>query len=129
MTAEPIPQDHTYVDAEGWARDWLRAHPRLTSLIGGRVFFGVPDAVTSPYVIVSRVGGRPAGAIDSVRLSCEARGATKKSAADVAKGIAAAVDELGGTVDLFLWQPVAPDGAPRYIVDFSVDIVATVTGT
>ena len=28
VTAEPIPDDHAYVDAEDMVRTWLRAHPR-----------------------------------------------------------------------------------------------------
>lgn len=127
MTAEPLDLDHEYVDAEDMVRTWLREHPRLVPLVAGRVFFGVPTSVESPYVTVSRIGGTPAGAVDSVRLSAQAWGASKKSAADVARAIVAAVDGIGGTVDLFLWQPAAPDGSPRYVVDFSLDIVATAT--
>jgi hypothetical protein len=124
MTAEPIEPDHTYVDAEEWVRTWLRGHERLTPLVAGRVFFGVPTATLYPLATVSRIGGQPRGAVDSPRLSAQAWGDSKKSAADVARAIVAAVDGIGGTVDLFLWQPAAPDGKPRYIIDFSLDIAA-----
>jgi hypothetical protein len=123
MTAEPIDADHEYVDAEELVRTVLRASERL-GLVGGRVFFGVPTSVSYPFVTVSRIGGQPRGAVDSARLSAQAWGSTKKSAADVAKGVVAAVDGMGGQVDSFLWQPAPPDGQPRYIIDFSLDIAA-----
>lgn len=128
MTAEPIPQDYAYVDTEELVRQSLRDSDRLT-MLGGRVFFGVPTGATLPYVTVSRIGGAPRGAVDSARLSAQVWGVTKKSAADVVKGLVAAVDGMGGTVDIVLWQPAPPDGSPRYVVDFSLDIVATATGT
>jgi hypothetical protein len=126
VTAEPIAQDHAYVDAEELVRQAFRASPRLT-MLGGRVFFGIPTDTSYPIATVSRIGGAPRGAVDSARLSAQAMGSTKKSAADVAKGIAAAVEDMGGTVDSVLWLPLPPDGSPRYVIDFSLDIVATAT--
>ena len=54
--AEPLPDAATLPDVEGAVRAWLRAHPRL-ALLGTRVFFGVPEGVTFPFVTVARIGG------------------------------------------------------------------------
>lgn len=130
--AEPLKDTSSLPDAEGALRSWLRTHPRL-ALLGTRVFFGIPDAVTDPYVTVARIGG---GSYDP-RLSLSAYGATKNSAADVAQRIAAAVEGIentqlapgviaqGASVDMILWSPAGDDGKPRYIVDITIFVSAT----
>jgi hypothetical protein len=41
-------------------RSWLRSHPDLQPLHGGRVFFRVPDrGLTAPFMRLYRVGGGP----------------------------------------------------------------------
>lgn len=132
MTAELFEADRL-PDAEGAVRAWLR---EVVPAVGARVFFGVPEGVGYPFLTVARIGGAPRGVIDAARLSVHSWGTTKNSAADVAKSVAAAVERLGteviatgvlahgGTVDSFLWQPVAPDGSPRYVVDVTVFVSA-----
>jgi hypothetical protein len=130
--AEPLIATSNLPDIEGAFRSWLRTHPRL-ALLGTRVFFGIPEGVTDPFVTVARLGG---GSYDP-RLTCEAYGSSKNSAADVAQRIAAAVEGIentvlaagvlaqGGNVDTILWRPASPDDKPRYIVDITIFVSAT----
>ena len=118
-------------DAEGAVREWLRNHSLLT-VVGRRVFFGLPEDVTYPCLTVSRIGGAPEGVIDNARLSVHSWGSTKNSAADAAKRVVAAVEGLGteviatgvlahgGTVNGSLWSPASPDDFPRYVVDATI---------
>lgn len=130
--AEPLIPTSNLPDPEGAFRSWLRTHPRL-AVLGTRVFFGIPEGVTDPFVTVARIGG---GSYDP-RLSLSAYGSTKNSAADVAQRIAAAVEGIentvlapgvlaqGGTVDMILWQPDRTDDHPRYVVDVTIFVSAT----
>lgn len=46
-----------FPDAMAGLRTWLRTHPDLTGLHGGRVFFRVPDGPVYPLVRIYRAGG------------------------------------------------------------------------
>jgi hypothetical protein len=47
-----------FPDVEGALRTWLRANTAVSTIVGQRVFFGVPEqATTFPIVTVQRVGG------------------------------------------------------------------------
>lgn len=130
--AEPLTDTSSLPDVEGALRSWLRTHPRL-GVLGTRVFFGIPEAISYPYVTLGRVGG---GSYDP-RISLSAYGVSKNSAADVAQRIAAAVEGIentvlaagvlaqGASVDMILWQPDRTDGTPRYVVDITIFVSAT----
>jgi hypothetical protein len=47
----------TWPDIEGALRDYLRADAGVSTLVGNRVFFGLPPRVAFPAVIIRRVGG------------------------------------------------------------------------
>lgn len=128
-----------FTDVEGAVREWLRAHPLLTPLLGSgnnaRIFFGIPTGISFPFVTVSRVGGGPhegLAPLDVARLSFEVWGSTKKTAQDVVVALTSAVEQLeteplnasvkgeGAHVDMILWRPDPTDGRPRYIVDVTI---------
>lgn len=131
----------TFVDVEGAYRDWLRAQPEMVTLVGQRVFLGLPERAMGneasfPCVTVFKISSvsQSSGEVilDSARLQFDCWGPLKKRSAATAvmlavknllnsvtrgtvlrSGIRAA--ETYGITDL--WFPDPRTDRPRYIVD------------
>ena len=96
-------------DVEGGIRDYLRAHPDVSALIGTRAFFGIPDSPTWPLVVVRRVGGSEdssEAAIDVavIQIDCWGRLFNDTDPSKSAHGDKAQADRLRRAVRKALWQ-------------------------
>jgi hypothetical protein len=129
-------------DVEGAVRTWLRAHPRITPVVGARVFFGLPTG-TASCITFGQAGGGP----DPIRpltrpllsFSCwaghDSAGLTSGTKADAHAIRSALTDALMDLEDLPVdvngvrlfdatvlsssWQPDTSTRptTPRYVVD------------
>lgn len=133
------PLMQVYVDIEGAYRDWLRARPELQTLVGRRVFLGLPERATTsesnfPAINVFRISSIPLPGqvlIDAARLQFDVWGPLKTKSSTSAtmltlknllesvnrgtllrSGIRAA--ECYQITDLWLPDPITD--RPRYVV-------------
>lgn len=82
-------------DAEAALVAWLKAHPDLAAIHGGRV--GTKLNATLPAVRVTRVGGTPDDPwLDLPLVQVEAWAATSTAAMDLARSVVAAMPDVRG---------------------------------
>jgi hypothetical protein len=89
----------TFPDCEGGVRDWLRSVPSVSALVGQRVFFGLPVAVTWPAVVVQMVGGGPDAGnapvfVPLIQIDCWGEGRNKAQAAAVMSAVVGAIESI-----------------------------------
>lgn len=129
----------TFADVEGGLRSWLRAQSGVSSVVGTRVFFGIPrdeagqPSAAFPLIVLNRVGGAPqtGGApLDDalIQLDCWGGISNKAQAWAAAKAVmdalesmtpqtlAAGVYAYGASVESVIWLPNPDDDRARYVV-------------
>jgi hypothetical protein len=81
-------------ESEGPIRRWLQENTMISSLIGERVYFSMPqqDAPTLPCIVTYRVGGLPDEFMqDYPDMVIECWGATKYAASTLARVVASEI--------------------------------------
>lgn len=132
----------TFVDCEGPLRDYLRTVASLTTLVGQRIFLGIPTGGTSlPFIQLNRIGGGPdvLTPLDHAEISFSCWGVDKQEAGDVSAALVSVLESLvagtelesglrcgGASVLLWLWSPDTSTDKPtaRYIVDARISVKA-----
>lgn len=132
----------TFVDVEGPLRDYLRTVSSLTTLVGQRIFLGIPSGGTTlPFIQLSRVGGGPDALtpLDHAEISFSCWGADKQEAGDLSAALVSVLESMvagtelesglkcgGASVLLWLWSPDTSTDKPgaRYIVDARLTVKA-----
>jgi hypothetical protein len=121
-------------DAEQLVSEFLRAHPRITALIGDRVYTVLPaKAGKTPLLLVQRVGGEPPFSqplvLDIAQLQMDAYGGAKKAANGLAATARAVLTELEAHPEVasvrfhsFRWVPDETFSPPRPRYVFDVDV-------
>lgn len=138
-------------DVEGALRTWMRTLSSITTLVGQRVFFGVPKGAgesTFPLVTVSRVGGGDAegeAPVDQalVQVECwgsfDASGNGRKAQATALVNavrsefravngstvLSGTTIALGINVESVVWLPDPDSDRPRYVVTAEVTAMVT----
>lgn len=125
-----------YSDVAGDVRAWLRAHPYLTPIQDGRVFFRVPDVATFPLTQMSMLNDTnqdgDAPIVDAM-ISLIVWGGSYDDVCAIANGIKAACHEMQcdtpigtGTIGLnaeVIGSVDSPDpdtGSPRKAITVSL---------
>lgn len=128
----------SWPDVEGAMRDYLRADSGVSTIVGTRVFFGVPrNGAKFPLVTIQRVGGGQdlgEAPLDGaqIQLDCWANGHDKATAESLREAVRDALDALrgrttqgsvrllGADVISDLWAPDPASDQARYTVTASV---------
>jgi hypothetical protein len=131
-----------FPDVEGGMRKFLRDDTGVSTLVGNRVFFGVPKSGAQfPLITVRRTGGSDdisEAPIDLAVMSISCWGSTTKQQAwDVTAAVRRALHSIrektqtlpsvyvhGASVDGVIWSPDPEDDRPRYIVTARVTATA-----
>lgn len=123
-------------DAEQVVSAFLRAHPRITALIGDRVYTVFPaQAGPEPLLLLQRVGGEPPFShplvLDIAQLQMDAYGGPKKAANVLAATARAVLTELEDAsypevasvrFHSLRWVPDETFSPPRPRYVFDVDV-------
>lgn len=125
-------------DAEQLVSGYLRRSPRVTALVGDRVYTAFPaQAGGGPLALVQRVGGEPPFSwplvVDQARLQVDAWGGNKKQAHTLAATLRAELCNLAGTAQpegvaagvsfgalQYLPDETYSPPRPRYLFDLAV---------
>jgi hypothetical protein len=116
--------DFLLPDVEQLVSKYLRAHVRVESALGDRVFTVFPKQATYPLLLIQRIGGIPPLShpliVDEAQLQLDSYGGTKASAWTSLAVVLSALDELEGRVDSALgYVSAVRQGAIRYQPDDS----------
>lgn len=123
-----------FPDVLGDVRAWLRAHPDLTPLVNGRVFFRIPETASFPLIRIYQAGGavQPGDApVQDVRLAFDIWGSGKQYAQTTQAKLAVesachrlpvpcrlGTTQVGNAqVTSALFLPDPQTGDPRWVVD------------
>lgn len=138
-------------DLEGALRTYLRADANLASLVGNRVFFGVPRGATEesyPLVMITRTGGGQAPGdapldLALIQFDCygklsDVAGGGRGPTTRVALAVRKALSTIRGRVELtpgvtvfdprvvsMFYSPLGADDRPRYILTVQVPAIVT----
>lgn len=121
-------------ETEGALRGWLRSNAEISSLVGQRVYFAVPqqDKPQTPFIVLYRVGGSPdLMQHDHPDFILECWGSNKHDASSLASVVAGEINEsnhrppvvidgvnvIAGTVNFGPLPNGGTDWAKRYRVD------------
>lgn len=124
-----------FADEEMAVKTWLKAHPLLTPLVAGRVFFGVPEGSPAmPLVTVALLAGSLAAPVAHSRLTFDCWAKTKQDAVQLRNALLAALCDLSGDLldgDTFCyntydhvvtWVPDDEAKLARYVVDATFSV-------
>jgi len=141
----------TLPDVEGGLRTYLRANTGVSTIVGQRVFFGVPKSAveaTFPLVTVQRVGGGDPGGeapvdVALVQIDCwgsidSSGNGDKAEAWTVVNAVRSALRVVNGrttlksgvaafgiTVESVVWLPDPDNDRPRYSVTAEVTAISS----
>lgn len=138
-------------DVEGALRTWLRTQTDVTTIVGNRVFFGIPRKAietTFPLVSIERVGGGAdlsEAPVDLALIQIDCWGSLntngdplKATATTLVNAVRASlesvttrttlttgVDVFGINVESVVWAPDPDNDRPRYAITAEVTAIAS----
>lgn len=138
-----MPDELIPPDTEGAMRQYLRDHVGVTAVFAGRIFFGVPDNLTTyPVTALTRIGGGKgvAGNVDNALLQVDVWGGIHDkagcwAATAVVIGAIVELDATPATItgkarlhspgpSSWAWLPSPDDERSRYSLTVPVAAVA-----